>query len=571
MTEIIFKKIKWKNFLSTGIRFTEIDLNKTKTTLIVGKNGSGKTTFLDALSFVLFNRPFRKIKKPLLVNSVNKKNCVVEIEFDVNTIGYKIVRGMKPGIFEIYRDEKLITQDSDNRDYQTELERDILRMDHRTFFQIVILGVAGFTPFMSLDAKHRREFVEELLNLQIFTIMNTFLKDRIATTERTLDKKRNEKSLIKAKIDVIEKQTKSLQETNEDIIIEKRSQIEAFENTLKELADEITILKGSLIPARRALEEKSIIEKKNMEMTLIHDQLQQKMNRISKEIEFFSKNDVCPTCSQDISFEFKYKTITQKQSTIKEIEEGIEKLVKHFDIIKARLVNLDKTQKEYDRNKSSLQEKLIHISSLEAAKDQTKKDIEKLLLKKAVDDFSDVGAMQAELVEVEKIILELSDDMTVMDVATVLLKDSGIKAKIIKTFIPIINQLLQKHLAALDFFVEFYLNEEFEETIKSRYRDEFQYESFSEGEKFKINLAILFTWRSMAKLRSMMDVNLLVFDELLDSSLDVDGVDEAVKIISNLSEKENVFIISHKDQVMDRFDRVLKFSKEKMFSQLVQC
>jgi DNA repair exonuclease SbcCD ATPase subunit len=566
----MFKKIRWKNLLSTGNIFTELDLIENKTTLIVGENGAGKSTILDALSFGLFNKPYRKVNKPQLLNSITQKELVVEIEFSINQYNYKIVRGIKPNIFELYRDNVLLNQDAASRDYQEVLEKQILKISHKSFCQVVVLGSASFVPFMQLPAQARRDIIEDLLDLQIFTSMNALLKEKISTNNDEIGNCTTEKKVSKSKLDMLKSHALSIQTDNKKIIEEKLSKIESTNALIDSTRIEITeiIAKGKALKERLADQDtmKARLEK----LDKFRIQLKSKVANAEKTINFFHDNDNCPTCKQGIDHEFKDETIKTKSDQIIEIESGMQKLEDERKKVLAKLEEYSQINNEihtYNLQTSKLNTKISgwneNISDWTHEIDMIKS---RSVQSQNVQEIEDI---EKSLKQLEKLFNELHDEKVVLQTAASILKDGGIKAKIIKQFIPIINKFINKYLTAMDFFVNFELNEQFAETIRSRFRDDFSYASFSEGEKMRINLAILFTWRAVSKLRNSINTNLLIMDEVFDSSLDSNGTEEFFKILQTLTADTNTFIISHKtDQLYDKFEKVIRFEKHKNFSKM---
>lgn len=564
--KLIFKKIRWKNFLSTGNFWTEIDLNKNKTTLIVGKNGSGKSTLTDAISFSLFNKPFRNINKGQLVNTITNKDCLVECEFEINNAQFKVVRGIKPNIFEIYKNDELLTQTAEIKDYQEAFEKYILKINHKSFCQVVMLGSAIFTPFMSLAKQQRREVIEDLIDLKIFTIMNNLLKVKISENDYLIYEKDNEKTIINERIKLTQRHIDQLQENSEKKKKEKEDKVIELENVIEKYFSEISTKQRELSEINVIDGEK--VEKKIKEIIKIQAQLQQKNKALEKEISFLNENEECPTCHQIIDENFKSNSLQLKEQHQKELTEGLQRISEEYK-------KTNNVLKEISLIQKTISEKNEDILVLNTKIKNSQRQIEDLLkeLKEPNDISEDENRLQQynlDLAVIEEKIKQLNENRTMMGYAATLLKDTGIKAKIIKTYMPIINQLLSKYTAALDFFVDFQLNEEFQEIIKSRHRDEFSYESFSEGEKLRLNLAILFTWRSIAKMRNSIDTNLLIFDEILDASLDIDGVEYFIKLLNEITDTTNVLIISHKDQISDKFDRILQVEKVKNFSTVIE-
>jgi len=566
---ILFKKLRWKNFLSTGNIFTEIDLNKHNTTLIVGENGAGKSTMLDALTFALFGKAFRSIKKPQLLNSITQKGLVVEIEFDIGHHKYKIVRGMKPNIFEIYQNESLINQSAEMRDYQEYLERHILKINFKSFCQVVVLGSASFVPFMQLPAGQRREVIEDLLDLQIFTTMNSLLKDKIQINNDTLAEIASNQKVVTEKIKLVREHLLEKQNSNEKIIAEKKSVIEETKDKIDELAIQLTTLMTEAMELNKKMVDKDEIMKKISKLSKLKHQIEAKITLINDDIEFFKNHDNCPTCTQTISSDLKKEKLTDKTSKKNELEDGLQKLVDTYDETQCELdiilkISDDVATKTIEKIKIENQ-----ISSLNKYTKQLEREINKITEHHEANEDSKMEELEAEMAEIAEQYNKAMDEKSIYTAASMLLKDGGIKARIIKQYVPVINKLISKYLSAMDFFVQFELDEEFNETIKSRFRDEFSYASFSEGEKMRINLAILFTWRSVAKLRNSVSTNLLIMDEVMDSSLDANGTEEFLKILHNLTQDTNTFIISHKtDQLYDKFANVIRFEKKQNFSKV---
>ena len=568
---IYFKKLRWKNFLSTGNSFTELDLCKSSTTLIVGSNGAGKSTILDALSFVLYGKPFRKINKPQLLNSINSKQLIVECEFDIGVHKYKIIRGMKPNILEVYQNSKIINQNADAKDYQEMIEKSILKLNHKSFMQVVILGSASFTPFMQLSAAHRREVIEDLLDIQIFTVMNVLLKEKVIQNKDALQECDTNLRLSKQKIDLQKENSEKLKQNNEELINSHKEKLAHAQQLLLENMEQKKSTEIVINNLREQITDHTKVTSKLKKIDDLEYQLRDKKSKLSKEVLFYHDNDSCPTCKQELQHDFKDSKVQVKQKQIEEVETGLEKLKGEKDICYTRLNEIEKIIEEINTNTSSveyfinqimIQESVVtlHTNTIASIESQTKK---------MEDDKTVLEELEANHTTLEKQKKELIEQRTVYEIAGQLLKDTGIKTKIINQYIPVMNKLINKYLASMDFFVNFELNENFEEKIKSRYRDEFSYASFSEGEKLRIDLALLFTWRTIAKLRNSASTNLLIMDEIFDSSLDNSGTEEFLKILETLAQDTNVFIISHKgDQLYDRFESVIKFEKHQSFSRI---
>lgn len=569
---LTYVKVRWKNFLSTGNSWTEVYLNKNKNTLIVGVNGAGKSTLLCAISFALYGRAFRNINKPTICNSINKKDCCVELDFIVNNKKYKIIRGLKPNIFKIYCEGVLINQSSETKEYQEYLEKHILRSNFKSFSQIVVLGSASFTPFMQLKAGDRREFIEDLLDIHIFSTMNSLLKDKINDNKTKITQIDFQIKLCNEKKEIHRKYVQSLQQNNNVLIEEKTKKKETILELLKTLKDSNNDYTQKVNNLKKSINDKESIQSKLDEILPIERKLDNKISKLKDEQKFYHDHSSCPKCKQNIDHEF-------KESNIQDIKKEEEKLVVAKQKLKEKKIALQKrleeivvVESEISDIKNSIRDQEINIRMNENSINSLNADIEKLKnISDKMEDNTD------ELDSIEKEIDEFIEDKNncykqkdIFDVASVILKDSGVKTKIIKQYIPIINKLVNKYLSDMGFFVNFELNENFEECIKSRYRDDFSYESFSEGEKMRIDIALLFTWRMISKLRNSISTNLLIMDEVFDRSLDSSGNEDFFKLIQSLSADTNLFVISHKsDQLMDKFENVIKFEKHKNFSQIV--
>ena len=566
---IYFKTLRWRNFLSTGNSFTEIELNKNNTTLVVGENGAGKSTMLDALCFALYNKPFRKINKPQLMNSINKKDLVVELEFDIGTSKYKIIRGLKPNIFEVYQNNNMISQDADNRDYQDVLERQILKLNHKSFCQVVVLGSASFVPFMQLPAASRREVIEDLLDIQIFSTMNSLLKEKINANSTKVMDVEYQYDMTSEKISMQHQYIEAMQKNNDEHVEKIKLDLKQYMDSIENAKLAIASLDQQIGILNEQINDQDQVNKKQKKLQVLETQLDDKLAKLQKEIEFFNLHDTCPTCKQGIDNEFKCETVSTKESQIEETSEGIEQLRQEIQNIQDRIQTIANISSQVT---SFNIEKITHTNTISGLLSQCKKaakDIEELQKKTEEYSLNDdtIKELESKIGLLAEQKGDLLNDKEAYGVASIILKDNGIKARIIKQYVPVINKLINKYLAAMDFFVNFELDENFNETIKSRFRDEFSYASFSEGEKMRINLAILFTWRAVAKLRNSASTNLLIMDEVLDGSLDSNGTDEFLKIINTLTQDTNTFIISHKvDQLVDKFNSVIKFVKVKNFS-----
>ena len=569
---ILFKNVRYKNFLSSGNVFTDIQLDRAKTTLITGENGAGKSTMLDAITFGLFGKPFRKINKPQLLNSINEKACVVEVEFIIGKKHILVRRGIKPNIFEIEVDKVPLQQDANIRDFQEFLEKNISKLNYKSFTQIIILGNSSFVPFMQLKAHDRRAIIEDLLDIQIFSSMGNILKTYVAENKLKLDENKTSKDLISNKINL-----------KEDYIIQLKNKtktlITRFEKDIQKNLDQKTSILKEMSETNTKVDE--LLEQVNdaKQVTEKHDKLTEYQRSIlrnvdseQKNITFFESNDDCPTCKQNIDHAFKHKEIIQKQEKIKEFETAIAEIDKQLDEVRARLQAIQSIQEDIQSYQTKTQSLNNNISAIDQYVEKIQKQIEA-----TEEDTGDIKEEKKKLKEFEKELKEadttredLLEDNEIYSVARNILRDEGIKARIVKQYLPIMNKLINKYLTQMNFFVSFNLDENFNEEIKSRYRDDFTYDSFSEGEKMRIDLALLFTWRSIAKLKNSVNTNLLILDEVFDSSLDGEGTDEFMKIVNEQGSSTNVFVISHKgDTLYDKFRVHMRFEKRKNFSIIV--
>ena len=567
---IFFKTLRWKNFISTGNIFTEIDLTRNKSTLIVGENGAGKSTILDALSFALYGKPFRNINKPQLINAITQKNLLVEIEFDIGKHSYLIKRGMKPGIFEIYQNGTLMNQDSAARDYQEYLEKNILKLNHKSFSQIVVLGSANFVPFMQLPAGTRRQVIEDLLDIQIFSTMNNLLKEKIQKNKEDIVEIGFILKSLSDKIEMHKKHLENIKVDTDHYIKEKETHLNGIIESRVAAEAEIKEIEQLNVDAAESISDKEKVQKKYDQLEDLGRKVAIKLSALKKDVRFFETTSDCPTCKQGIQDGHKHIILEKNNKQIAEIESGTELLQQEFTAAMDRIAEIQHVNKQIVENNKKISELNTKISMWNNFESELRKEIS-ALQKNIVhtDSDADLQLLKQDLKKSISNKETLMKEKQVLDVASSLLKDGGIKTKIIKQYIPIINQLINKYLSAMDFFVNFELNENFEETIKSRFRDEFSYASFSEGEKMRIDLALLFAWRAVAKLRNSSSTNLLIMDEVFDSSLDSGGTDEFIKILDGLTQDTNVFIISHKgDQLYDKFHSVIKFEKHKNFSRI---
>jgi len=567
---ISFNKIRWKNFLSTGNMFIEVDLSTKGTTLIVGENGAGKSTILDAVTFSLFGKTFRSINKPQLINTITRKDLVVEIEFSIQSNQYKIVRGMRPNVFEVYCNDNLVNQSAEMKDYQEHLERNILKINYKSFCQVVILGSASFVPFMQLPAHARRTIIEDLLDLQVFTTMNTLLKENVQLNNIELQENENGRKIVEAKIKMVKEHLKEIQNKNEQFIREKKQAATDIEAKISSTTEKKNTLLLQVEELRASAGDSGSIKKKIDKLKELRVQMEAKSKLLTNEVDFFKKHDNCPTCKQSISDEFSCEVVDKRSSEIEEIASGLEKLVVAYNDNNEKLKTIIAIESKADEIMVQVSHETLALRMLNEQLNSISKEIDEA--KKTSKENSDV-----KVVDLEKDLTNLSnrynilqEDKQVLSAASMLLKDGGIKTRIVNQYIPVINKLINKYLSEFDLFVEFNLDEQFNEVIKSRYRDEFSYASFSEGEKQKIDLAILFTWRAVAKLRNSLSTNLLILDEVFDSSLDGQAADDLLKILQNISRDSNVFIISHREALHDKFENVIKFVKTKSFSRIAE-
>ncbi len=568
---IIFKNLKWKNLLSTGNVFTEVSLNTHGQTLIVGENGAGKSTILDALSFALYGKPFRKVNKGQLLNSINNKQLVVECEFSIGNRQYFVRRGIKPSVFEIHVDGTMINQDASSVDYQDVLEKQILKLSHKTFSQVVVLGSASFVPFMQLAAQPRREVIEDLLDIQVFTIMNTLLKDKVSKNKNDIIDVDHKTSNVEDKIELEKNHLNVLEQNKDDLIKQKITQIEFYIKQVNDVNSQTTTILREIAELYDSISDYDTLRKRQEKILTLSQRIDGNFEKLQRETEFFKAHADCPTCRQSIADGHRTKIITETDKKLFEIQQGKQKIAEEVASNAARLTVISGIQLVISNKQTQVNTNQIQVAAWEKFVEDIDKELNNIVDSKDLDVNKDrLKDFKRELSILKETKEKLVNERSVLDVASILLKDAGIKTKIIKQYVPIINKLINKYLAAMDFFVNFELNENFEETIKSRFRDEFSYASFSEGEKSRIDLALLFTWRAIAKLRNSASTNLLILDEVFDGSLDAQGNEELLKILQTLTEGSNVMVISHKtDAFLDKFERVLRFEKQKNFSRMI--
>jgi len=568
---IIFTKVRWKNLLSTGNNFTEIDLNKNHTTILLGQSGSGKSTLLDAISFALFNRPFRNINKNQLVNTLNQKNCVVEIEFTIGSQQYLIRRGIKPTVFEIHCDGVLINQDSHSKDYQQYLERSILKFNFKAFTQIIVLGASNFTPFMQLKPADRRVIIEGLLDIEIFSVMNMILKQKVSTLKSISQENEFSISLVKEKIGLQTKYISDLSQSKQDKIQENLATIEKNKIQAEKYSQEIVSLKESISVLRQQINFKSEVLSQMDKIRDIKNKLDTNIKKAKKEIVFYEENDNCPTCQQHIPDDFKYVEVEKKNYKIGEWQNGLS----DADSALTKFLSKLEEAKIIEDKIDSIESQIVKNQSMIDGINQFIKKIAKETLdmkqeENAPKECSDrLHELQTDHDKLEGNKQEYSYQKNLQDLATALLKDNGVKARIIKQYLPLINKHTNIFLNAMNFFVTFNIDEEFNENILSRGRDDFAYENFSEGEKQRIDLALLFTWRTIAKMKNSVNTNLLIMDEVLDSYLDTTATENVLQLLnSDMFRDTNIFVISHKETISDKFKKIIRFTKTKNFSNI---
>tara|TARA_X000001388_G_scaffold5001_3_gene3375 strand:- start:1341 stop:3047 length:1707 start_codon:yes stop_codon:yes gene_type:complete len=564
---IVFKKVRWKNFLSTGNQFTEIQLDRNPTTLIIGENGAGKSTILDALCFGLFGKPFRNINKAQLINTINLKDLIVEVEFKISSVEYLVTRGIKPNRFEIYQNGILMNQDANNRDYQKILEQQILKLNYRSFTQVVILGSSTFVPFMQLKARHRREVVEEILDIQIFSLMNLLLKQKLKDLVDEIRDMDYQVNMAMEKISMQENHIDDIKENRSNAIREKQIKYNNNKDLIHEKNTERVGYDEKNKNLFASIDDQIEAEKRSSKFKEIRATLIEKHKTHESMIDFFETNIECPTCQQHIDENYKNTMITNRKEEDSVVTKGLKELREAEGKNQERLNEIKKITDEIRDNQVTIAQLNSSVTELEKFNAVLLKEI-KTQSNETIsqDDIDKLKDMKKECKVAEEKRTELKKEKTYTEASKVMLQDTGIKTKIIKQYLPVMNKLINKYLNSMEFYVNFTLDENFNETIKSRYRDDFSYASFSEGEKMRIDLALLFTWRAIAKMKNSTNTNLLILDEIFDSSLDGAGTDEFLKILNTLT-KENVFVISHKqDMLIDKFRSVLQFKKEKGFS-----
>ena len=568
---IRFKSIKWKNFLSTGNNWTQINFENSATTLIIGTNGAGKSTVLDALTFVLFNKPFRKINKPQLVNSTNEKDCRVEIDFNVGTREYRVVRGIKPAVFEIYVDGKMMNQDAAAADQQKYLENNILKLNYKSFTQIVILGSSTFVPFMQLPAAGRREVIEDILDIRIFSAMNAVVKDKIRQNREEVKVLDLKKDNLADKVDMQKEFIRHLEEEAQQEIERKKNKIDTLNLDIDTLCKNVLSLQKSENVQRSTLETLSFDSTKIRKLGNLRGKISQKVSTLTKELKFFEDNTVCPTCTQSIEDEFRLNKITDAQNKEQELAQGLRDLETAIKEEEEREGQWIALSKEVSKLSNDISQNNTRISGLQRQVGDLGTEIQRITdqLQNRNTEHEKLNQLQEQLNTTYDELVQSKEGVSYKDFIYSLLKDGGVKTKIIKKYLPLINRQVNRYLQMMDFYINFNLNEEFNETVQSPIHEDFSYASFSEGEKMRIDLALLFTWREVAAFKNSTNTNLLIMDEVFDSSLDGFGTDEFLKIIRYVIKDANIFVISHKDGLQDKFQSVIQFEKVKGFSRMV--
>jgi DNA repair exonuclease SbcCD ATPase subunit len=567
---ITFKTIKWKNFLSTGNQFTEVNFTKNKTNLIIGTNGAGKSTILDALCFSLFGRSFRKINKPQLINTVNEKDCIVEVEFLIGTLEWKVIRGIKPNIFEIYCNDKVIDQVSASNDQQKWLEQTVLKMNYKSFTQIVILGSSAFVPFMQLPTSHRREVIEDLLDIKIFSSMNTVIKEKIRKIRDEVKTLELKKESLFDKVEMQKNFIEELEKRGNANINANKEKIANLDSEIVDCIKEYTLIEEDVLKNIKKQEEVSGASDKLKKLGTLKGKISQKVSTITVEHKFFNENTVCPTCTQEIDEEFRINKINDAQNKAKDLQSGYKELEVAIKEEEDREHQFTTLSKEITKLTHEVSRNNTKISGCQRQIRDLENEIQKLTnqLKNRNSEHEKLESFQETLHNTYDELAIKKDSINYYDFSYGLLKDGGVKSKIIKKYLPLINQQVNRYLQMMDFYINFTLDEEFNETVQSPIHEDFSYASFSEGEKQRIDLALLFTWREVARMKNSVNCNLMILDEIFDSSLDSSGTEEFLKIIQFVVKDANIFVISHKAGLEDRFESVIKFSKIKGFSRI---
>jgi DNA repair exonuclease SbcCD ATPase subunit len=566
---ITFKSVKYKNTLSTGNSFTTIQLDRKPTTLISGSNGSGKSTLLDAIVYGLYGKPFRKINKPQLVNSINRKDMLVEVAFSVGGSNYMVRRGMKPNVFEIFKDGGLLNQDSAKRDYQSYLEQNILGINYKSFNQIVVLGSATYVPFMELPVGQRREIIEDLLDIQVFSTMNLLVKDKINDNKTSVSDNSYKIDLVESKIESAQEHSDQIRDLKEAEVAKIKEKMSEHISNIETEKEHIEGIESEITSLIETIQDKANVKGKAEKAKALKRDLETNIKTNQKELSFYHDHDNCPTCKQGIEHTFKENVVAEKGKKVTELEAGVKELSEKITEYENRIEEISKVEDDIQEKNLAIGECRAHIRIAKNALKEYKSELDQAEREVEEVDTSKLEAFENELKDYQEARADLLDERNTLNVVSTILKDGGIKAKIIKQYIPVMNKLINKYLGAFDLFVDFQLDENFNEVIKSRFRDTFSYSSFSEGEKLRISLSIMLAWRSVAKLRNSVSTNLLILDETLDGAMDNVGVENLIDTLHNLNTDDNIFVISHRgDQFAEKFTSHIKFHKVKNFSEM---
>jgi DNA repair exonuclease SbcCD ATPase subunit len=566
---IHFKKVKYKNILSTGNTFTTIELDSSPTTLITGSNGSGKSTLLDAIVFGLYGKPFRKVNKAQLINSINQKGLLVEIYFTVGGNNYMVRRGMKPNVFDIYKDGELINQDAAKRDYQADFESNIIGINYKSFNQIVVLGSATYVPFMELPAQQRREIIEDLLDIQVFSTMGVLAKDQIAENKQLISENAYKSEGVENSIKLVEENNDAIRKIKETEVEKIREKMKVYIEGIETKKSDIESVEQEIQDFYQTIADKKEVKSKFDKANILRSDMERSRSNFIKELSFYHDNDNCPTCKQGIDHDFKNNVVEEKSKRRDEIESGLRDIAEHIKTYQERIDAISKVEDEIQEKNFKVSEIKAEIRSSKNALLGLKSELESAEREVEEVDTTKLQKLVQTLEDLKSKRVELLDEREVLGIVSTILKDGGIKARIISQYIPVMNKLINKYLAAFDLFVDFQLDENFNEVIKSRFRDTFSYASFSEGEKLRITLAIMLAWRSVAKLRNSVSTNLLILDETLDGALDGVGIENLIETLHGLNSDDNIFVISHRgDQFAEKFDTAIRFDKVKNFSEI---
>ena len=568
---VIFHKISWKNFLSTGNTKIEINLRESPTTLIIGKNRSGKSTILDALCFALFNKPYRIIKKDQMINTINNADSMVEVYFSIGPKAYKVRRGIKPSVFEIYQDGELINQNASGVDYQKYLEQNILKLNYRSFCQVVILGSSSYEPFMKMRASYRRDVIEEILDIKVFASMNLLLRSKQQELTRDITTLRHSVDLIENKVNLQEQHYNDLSKRDTDQIDIKQKDIDKAQNDKRDYMFRIESLNKEITQNQLQIADKTKVSAKMTQLQKLEAKIDQNLKTHKKALKFFEENKNCPTCTQDIKEEFRQDKIDEERRAVVKLQDGYKQLLSEITKQEEKISNFDKVSERIRSIETNVAKLNTSIDELKRYSDRLEDEIEKLRIEdtSGLNIKEEIVRLKQELVKTKEDRDKVIDEKKYIDVLRQIVDDSGARAQIIKKYLPVMNKLINQYLQSMDFFVSFHLDEEFKETVRSRHMDTFNYNNFSEGEKMRIDLSLLFTWRSIAKMKNSVNTNLLILDEIFDSSLDGQGTDDFFKIVKGLT-KENIYIISHKGDIMfDKFTNIIKFEKYQNFTRIV--